>query len=212
MTSRGRPRNFDRTEALTAAMLLFWEKGYTATSMADLYRVMGISSPSLYAAFGSKEDLYLAAIEHYAQQIAPHIWQPLEAAPTAREAVEAWLIRSAETLTRDGFPPGCMVTLSGVASEGNDRLGEVVIRSRYQGLQLLTARLKRGVATGELPPETDVATLARLYVSLQQGMSLQARDGAGSKVLKQVARLAMHLWPETASQEECRTFPENLRA
>uniref|UniRef100_UPI00057C2E1B TetR/AcrR family transcriptional regulator n=1 Tax=Enterobacter sp. Bisph1 TaxID=1274399 RepID=UPI00057C2E1B len=131
--SRGRPREFDRTDALNKAMKLFWQKGYTATSMSDLYEAMGIKSPSLYAAFGSKEDLYDEVLRHYEQCIAPAIWGDMQSEPSAKQAIAHWLERSAETLTRCDLPHGCMVTLSAVASEGHERLGERVRQLRIGG-------------------------------------------------------------------------------
>ncbi len=195
MAARGRPRSFDRQRALTAAMKIFWQKGYTATSMADLYRAMGINSPSLYAAFGSKEDLYLEAVAYYEKGIAPLLWSPLDNAPSAREAVRQWLKCSAQVLTRDDMPMGCMVTLSTVASEGNARLGQLVMRLRQQGIDKLAARLEQAVEDRELAPGIDTAALARMYVGIQQGISIQARDGAGFDTLDAVAEMAMALWP-----------------
>lgn len=163
--------------------------------MADLYAAMGINSPSLYAAFGSKEDLYLEAIAHYEHCIAPQVWSPLDTAPSAREAVRLWLKCSAKILTRETFPLGCMVTLSNVASEGNERLGAAVIRLRQQGITILSARLERAANEGELPAGIDTQALARLYVGIQHGLSIQARDGAGFAALDAVAEMAMALWP-----------------
>lgn len=195
MVVRGRPRSFDRRHALAAAMALFWQKGYTATSMADLYQAMGINSPSLYAAFGNKEDLYLEAVAYYEQSIAPQLWSPLDTAPSVREGVRQWLKCSAKVLTRDDAPLGCMVTLSTVASEGNPRLGEIVMRLRQKGIDKLAGRLEQGARMGELPAGIDTAALARMYAGIQQGLSIQARDGAGFEALDAVAEMAMALWP-----------------
>ena len=109
--SRGRPREFDRTEALNQAMKIFWQKGYTATSMNDLYEAMGIKSPSLYAAFGSKEELYEEVLLHYEQSVAPVIWGHMTTEPSPRQAVWLWLERSADMLTKTDMPHGRMVTL-----------------------------------------------------------------------------------------------------
>lgn len=193
--SRGRPREFDRTDALNKAMKLFWQKGYTATSMNDLYATMGIKSPSLYAAFGSKEDLYDEVLQHYEQCVAPLIWGDMDTEPSPKNAVARWLERSADTLTRCDLPHGCMVTLSSVASEGHDRLGERVRNLRLAGIGMLRTRLTEALAKGELPPETDIEALTRLYISIQQGMSIQARDGASRETLLGIARMAMALWP-----------------
>lgn len=193
--SRGRPREFDRTEALNQAMKIFWQKGYTATSMNDLYEAMGIKSPSLYAAFGSKEDLYEEVLLHYEQSVAPRIWGHMTSEPSPREAVWLWLERSADMLTQTEMPHGCMVTLSAVGSEGNDRLGQLVRRMRAAGFSLLKTRLEQAQKQGDLPGSVDVEALTRLYVSIQQGMSIQARDGASREILLSIARSAMALWP-----------------
>lgn len=194
--SRGRPRTFDREDALNSAMKLFWRKGYTATSMSDLYEVMGINSPSLYAAFGSKEALYEEVLAHYEKRIAPLIWSAMLAEPDPHEAVWLWLKNSAEALTRCDLPHGCMVTLSAVASEGHERLGALVLHLRQRGTALLRARLVQAVEQNRLPAGTDLDALAGLYVSIQQGMSVQARDGASREELLAVARMAMSLWPQ----------------
>jgi len=193
--SRGRPRQFDRTEALDQAMKIFWQKGYTATSMNDLYEAMGIKSPSLYAAFGSKEDLYEEVLLHYEQSVAPVIWGHMTTEPSPRQAVWLWLERSAEMLTQQDMPHGCMVTLSAVGSEGNDRLGQLVRRLRSAGNALLKARLQQAQRQGDLPASVDIDALTCLYISIQQGMSIQARDGASREVLQGIARTAMVLWP-----------------
>lgn len=193
--SRGRPREFDRTEALNQAMKIFWQKGYTATSMNDLYEAMGIKSPSLYAAFGSKEDLYEEVLLHYEQSVAPVIWGHMTSEPLPRQAVWLWLERSADMLTQTDMPHGCMVTLSAVGSEGNDRLGQLVRRMRAAGNSLLKARLEEAQKRGDLPASVDVEALMHLYISIQQGMSIQARDGASRETLLSIARSAMVLWP-----------------
>src|SRR6202034_3270629 len=108
----GRPREFDRDAALQAAMLLFWRKGFAATSMNDLCDAMGVRSPSLYAAFGSKEALYLEAIEHYVEIFGPPVWDKLAEGATARAGVETLLLAATESLPKSGtIPAGCMATL-----------------------------------------------------------------------------------------------------
>lgn len=194
-SSRGRPRSFDRTAALSAATRVFWQKGFTASSMTDLCKAMGIGSPSLYAAFGSKEQLYAEALRHYGTMGTPLLRDALESAPTAKEGVEAFLRISARVLTSPEKPLGCMVVLSSVASEGVTGLADIVVAGRKKSLGLVTARLQRGIKEGDLSPKTDVKTLARYFVTLQQGMSIQARDGATASELDRVATTAMLAWP-----------------
>jgi AcrR family transcriptional regulator len=190
---RGRPRAFSRDAALAQATRLFWEKGYKATSIADLTAAMGIGAPSLYAAFGSKEALFSAALEHYRATYDEMGWGGFRAAPTAREAVAALLLDSAASLTGSlcDMPRGCMVTLSMVGDEGHAELGEVVRAARLGGLERLKARLDQGVADGELPAGTDVHALARFVQTIQSGMSILARDGASREELEAVAQVAM---------------------
>src|SRR6185312_14792430 len=111
----GRPREFDRDAALEAAMLLFWRKGFAATSMNDLCDAMGVRSPSLYAAFGGKEQLYLEAMEHYVQTQGTRVWDGLAEGATARAGIENMLIAGAENLPKSrATPGGCMATLAAV--------------------------------------------------------------------------------------------------
>lgn len=198
---RGRPRAFDRAAALAQATRLFWQKGYEATSIADLTQAMGIGSPSLYAAFGSKEALYAEALRHYADTYGVHAWGRFQSAGTAREAIAGLLLDSAAALTAPcgGHPTGCMVALSTVASEGHAELGELVRASRSDTLRRLEERLGTAVANGELPASADVHGLARFVQTVQCGMSILARDGASAAELEAVARIAMTAWDDRAS-------------
>jgi AcrR family transcriptional regulator len=192
----GRPREFDRAAALDAAMLVFWRKGFAAASMNDLCDAMGIRSPSLYAAFGSKEALYLEAIEHYVGTIGPPLWGKLAEPTTARASVENLLLAAAEGLPEsEVMPAGCMVTLAAVGDEWPAPIVEVVRKVRTIMLSRLRARLDAAIAERELSPSTDVDGLSRFYLGVYQGMAIQARDGATSAELKGIAATAMAAWP-----------------
>lgn len=195
--SRGRPRAFDREAALAQAMRLFWSKGFEATSITDLTRAMGIGSPSLYAAFGSKEALYAEALRRYCDTNEHYVWANFFAAGTAREAVRALLMDSAAALTGciADTPRGCMVTLSSVGSEGHPDLGRLVREARGVMLDRLTTRLHQAIDAGELPDTTDVHGFARYVQTIQNGMSILARDGASREELEAVAQTAMGRWP-----------------
>jgi len=192
----GRPREFDRDAALEAAMLLFWRKGFEAASMHDLCEAMGVRSPSLYAAFESKEALYLAAFEHYVATEGRAVWDKLGDGATARAGVESLLIGTAETLPKTRTAPaGCMVALGAVSDEWPATITRVVRKVRQELLDNFRERLTAAVASGELPDETDVEALSRFYLSVVQGMAIQAKDGATADELRGAANAAMAAWP-----------------
>lgn len=204
MAERGRPRSFDRQAALERAMELFWERGYQAAAMSDLTEAMGINSPSLYAAFGSKEELYREAVQHFAATESDDILAPLLNAPTARAAIEGYLMASAKTFTRPGRPPGCMVVLSAVNAIGvGDETNRILREMRAGSVSMIEERLRRAIAEAELPASLDPHPIASYYVTVQQGMSIQARDGASRQMLEMIVQGAMAAWdaltlPETA--------------
>ena len=200
---RGRPRVFDRETALAQATRVFWLKGYEATSMADLMEAMGIGSPSLYAAFGSKEALYAEALRHYNDSYEGLTWSRFFSAGTAREAVNALLLDSAAALTGcvADNPRGCMVALSSVGSEGHQKLGDLVRSARAVTLARLKARLRQAVKDGEVPASVDLHALARFMQTVQNGMSILARDGADRAELEAVAHVAMEGWDARVLQK-----------
>lgn len=193
---RGRPRAFDRDEALGLATRLFWLKGYEGTSIVDLTDAIGIEAPSLYAAFGSKKELYAAALRNYGDNYQGFVWDNLRAAATARDAAMAYLMDSAAALTGSvaDFPRGCMATLSSVGGAGHPELGDLVRAARASVFDRLKARFDRAVTEGDLAESVDVASLARFVQNVQFGMSILARDGARRADLEPVARIAMLGW------------------
>ncbi|WP_454856424.1 TetR/AcrR family transcriptional regulator [Rhizobium binxianense] len=200
---RGRPRAFDREAALAQATRLFWIKGFEATSIADLTEAMNIGAPSLYAAFGSKEALYAEALRHYRENNEPLVWSGFFSAATAREAVMSFLMDSAAALTGclADIPRGCMVALSSVGSEGHAELGELVRTARAVTFDRLEARLGQAVTKGEIPASTDIRALARFVQTVQNGMSILARDGASRTELEGVAEVAMLGWDARTARQ-----------
>lgn len=203
---RGRPRNFDRLAALDQATRLFWSKGYEATSISDLCKTMGIGSPSLYAAFGSKEALYAEALDYYLSTWSHLVWGRFAAASSARDATAALLLDSAAALTgcSAAIPRGCMMTLSTVGSEGHDGLGEVVRSGRHATARRVHERLEQSRSKGELPQSVDTWALARFVQAVQSGMSILARDGAGREELEMVAEIAMLGWDVRVTEPQGR--------
>jgi len=195
----GRPREFDRDAALEAAMLLFWRKGFASTSMTDLCEAMKVRSPSLYAAFGSKEALYLEAIEHYVQVQGPPIWDHLAQGATARDSVKGMLNAAAENLPKSRtVPAGCMAAIAAISDEWPNGIARVARKIRLDMLNNLRSRLETAIANGELSATIDADVWSRYYLSVFQGMAVQARDGSTSDELKGVVAAAMAAWPSKA--------------
>ncbi|KRC69296.1 HTH-type transcriptional repressor ComR [compost metagenome] len=195
MAERGRPRSFDRAQALQKAMEVFWSKGYEGASLTDLTVAMGINSPSLYGAFGSKESLFREAVELYRDTEGGSARRALLAGPSARDAIQAMLLASAERFTAPGAPPGCMIVLGAPAGSVNHAsVGDFLGDHRREMQSRILARLHAGASQGELPAGADLKSLAAFYATVLHGMSIQARDGATRKTLQAVARQAMCAW------------------
>lgn len=193
---RGRPREFDREAALGRALELFWRRGYEATSLGELTEAMGVTPPSLYAAFGNKEGLFLEAMELYQRRYGASGVRALAEEPTARGAVGRLLLDAAGAFTMPDTPRGCFVILAATNCTAASADVEAALRDRRRaGERAIGERLARAAAEGELPCGVDVAALAKHYATVLQGMSVQARDGASRSELEAVARLAMRAWP-----------------
>jgi AcrR family transcriptional regulator len=195
MVERGRPRGFDKQAALAKAMEVFWSKGFDGASMAELTSAMGIAAPSLYAAFGSKEDLFREALALYGETEGYEIWDAVTNGATAYESVEGFLMQTARIFTRPGKPTGCLIVLSALhATESCATVRRELIRMRKKNVEDLTGRLKKAIDAKEIAEGVDVKAVAEYYVTVQQGMSIQARDGASRKTLESIARAAMASW------------------
>lgn len=179
----GRPRSFDRDAALAAAVEQFWREGYDATSVATLTAAMGVSPPSLYAAFGDKHRLFEEASATYFRRTCEGLDRAM-ALPTAREAVARMLDDTARAHTDVATPAGClMLTEPRLAGQREE------VRRR------LVDRLDRGVRDGDLAPGTPTDDLAAFLVSVLRGMSGTARDGGSHDDLLAIARTAMAAFP-----------------
>ncbi len=191
----GRPRSFDMTHALDGAMDVFWRKGYEGASLVDLTTAMGINSPSLYAAFGSKEGLFRAVLDHYDKTRAGFLNHVLEA-DTAREAAERFLFGLVDKATSPESPPGCLLIQSGVTCGGeSSTLPEEIARHRAGAKLALRERFECAKSEKDLPKDTDAAALARYLMAVSNGMCVHAAAGASRKELQQTAEFALAAWP-----------------
>ena len=193
---RGRPRVLNRETGLEVAANLFWERGYEGTSIADLTAAMGITPPSLYATFGSKEELFRMALNHSISQQNSQRLQLLDAKRPVYETLKLFLYDIAEGDTQPDKPRGCIVSTAVLQhSEENASVARTTAALREASMQVLKSRFDRAVREGELPEGTDTDTLARFYGAVIQGMSAQACDGACTIRLKALVDIALNAWP-----------------
>jgi AcrR family transcriptional regulator len=191
----GRPRAFDKDQALDQALHVFWEKGYEGTSIADLTAVMGINPPSLYAAFGNKEALFKKALERYEAKRDAFFAEAF-AAPTAREAMTRLLEGTAELLSDKRTPQGCLMVQGALCGgDACESVKQDLASRRQAGEVLIRERLKRAKREDDLPEDADPAALASYVATVMQGMAVQAAGGATAKQLREIARLALRAWP-----------------
>lgn len=190
---RGRPRTFEQEKALDQAMRLFWNRGYEGTSMADLTSAMQLSPSSLYATFGDKESLYKAAVNQYLAGPGSYMGRALARPGRARDVFAQMLEEAARELSDASQPAGCMVAL-GATHCAPQSLGvqEFLRDKRAQSLRLLAER----IAADPLPAGFRAEELANFVMAVLQGMSVQARDGAGEAELLSLGRLTLKGWPE----------------
>lgn len=176
-------------------MLLFWRHGYEATALSDLTAAMGVTSPSIYTAFGDKRRLFLEAVGLYLSGPATPE-RLIDDAPTAQDAARALLEAAATGFTGEDTPPGCLLASAAIScsAEAADVQNELAaIRRRIEAR--LAAKVTAAINAGRIPAEADADGLAGHVMAVIQGMSTLARDGATREKLMRVAAVAMKAWP-----------------
>jgi AcrR family transcriptional regulator len=195
----GRPREFDLDQALENALHVFWEKGYEGASMADLTEAMGITKPSLYAAFGNKEELFRKALDSYVEGPAGYTKQALEQ-PTARAVVEHLLYSEVDAVTDPECPAGCL-SINGALTcgEAAESIKQELRIHRARFESDLRERLERAKSDGDLPGTADPAALARYIATIAQGLAVQAVGGTTRDELKKTVEMVLMTWPPVAA-------------
>lgn len=222
MAQMGRPRTFDREQAVEQAMHLFWQHGYDATSLAQLKAGLGggISAPSFYAAFGSKEALFDECVQRYLTtyaQVTECLW---DESLQPRQAVETALRQSVRMQCEDGHPKGCMVALGVMSapSPENARVADGLTQSRLRTRAGIVACVERAVRMGQLPDTINPAVMAAVFDSFLQGVSILARDNVPHATLDAALSQLLLTWdvaastvppvrPDTAPRNPCLSTP-----
>jgi AcrR family transcriptional regulator len=187
----GRPIGFDKDAALEAAMLLFWQRGYEGTSMADLTQAMGLNPSSIYAAFGDKHALFQLAVKRYMEMRAQYAGKALEE-PSLEKVVRALFDNTVAFLTTPGHPPTCMTLAGSVgcsldASPARDIMTEI----RKQNEVAMRERFLQARKSGELSKDVNVDDYTRYLSSILAGLSIQAANGSTKAELKRTANMAL---------------------
>ena len=193
--TKGRPREFDLDDALAAALRVFWSKGYEGASLTDLTEAMGITRPSLYAAFGNKEALFRKALDLYEQEKLAYMRAALEA-PTAKGVAERLLRGALASQCSDCEPKGCLGVISSVAcGEEAEAIREEVIKRRQSSRKALIERFEQARREGDLPADADIDGLTGYIFAVMQGMAVQAGAGAPREALERVLETSLMMWP-----------------
>lgn len=191
----GRPRSFDPDKALDKALRVFWRRGYEGASLPELTKAMGINRPSMYAAFGNKEQLFKKVVDRYCEEPTAHLEECL-AAPTIREVAERLIRGTAERLASPKNPRGCLILQGALAcGKESDAIRRDLTARRAERELAIRERFALAAKKGELPKGVDPDDLARYVSTVMQGLAVQATSGASGEELMGIAEVALRNWP-----------------
>ncbi|MDM7849611.1 TetR/AcrR family transcriptional regulator [Pseudochrobactrum kiredjianiae] len=196
MALRGRPRSFDREVALDSVMKVFWEKGYECAQINDFTAAIGITPPSFYAAFGSKEQAFREAVDYYTATIGGAPLVALDQAVTIQQGIRAMLETHADK-TYACPAGGCMVSVSSIQCKPeNKQVKEFLKTIRQDSFDRIYARCERAIKDGDLPEGTDLTQMAEFYHAMLQSLSYEARDGGSREAVQSIIEMAMRAMPK----------------
>ena len=192
---RGRPSNFDHEEALEKALQVFWAHGYEGTSMAELTEALGINKPSIYAAFGNKEELFRKALARYTSGPAAFVREAMKE-PTVRQVVEKFLLLAVDFFSDRSTPNGCMIVQAALTGgQGSSEIQQELIAYRKNFETSFRERFDLAKEQGDLPQHVNTKQLAKYIATIHQGMSVQATSGATREELSAIVEMALKNWP-----------------
>jgi TetR/AcrR family transcriptional regulator, transcriptional repressor for nem operon len=190
-----RPKEFDTAKVLERAMLQFWAHGYEATSIEDLVEVTGIKRGSIYAAFGDKEGLFLAALDRYSETVASSMVTELTESDPERAIkwVLESIVRSATRARK--HPPGCLLTNTALECSMNGDLISGNVQRNFKRIEsAMYTAVRRAQSAGSLAPTRDAKRLARFFFGVVQGLNVMNKAGTSPEVLKDMAKVALNVW------------------
>lgn len=192
---RGRPTNFDHEEALEKALQVFWTRGYEGASMSELTEALGINKPSIYAAFGNKEELFRKTLARYTSGPAAFVKEAMKE-PTARQVVEKFLLRAVDFFSDRSTPNGCMIVQAALTGgQGSSMIQQELIAYRKNLEASFNERFELAKSQGDLPQQVNTKQLAKYIATIHQGMSVQATSGATREDLLAIVEIALKSWP-----------------
>jgi AcrR family transcriptional regulator len=192
---RGRPSAFDYDEVLEKALNVFWSRGYEGSSMAELTEAMGINRPSIYAAYGNKEELFSKALGRYMAGPVAYVAEAMNES-TAKQVAERFLTKSAEFLSNESNPRGCMIAIGTLFSgEGSEQVQRELISYRQGYEKAFRERFDLAKSHSDLPQSVNTAALAKYIATVHQGMSVQSASGANKEELLAIVQQALNNWP-----------------
>ncbi|MXP25612.1 TetR family transcriptional regulator [Altererythrobacter indicus] len=194
LVTRGRPREFDCHDALSAALSVFWRKGYEGASLTDLTAAMGITRPSLYAAFGNKESLFKQALDLYEKEKLAYVDCALQA-KTGRSVAEKLLTGSLEISSQADAPRGCMRVMSAVSCSGHSSIKDHIAERGLVPKGKLVARFQKAIDDGDFTQPVQAEGVTNYLLAVLQGMSVQASGGASIEELQKIVDYTLQMWP-----------------
>lgn len=196
--SRGRPKVFDRAEMMDKAMMLFWQHGYEATSLAELAEATGAKAPTLYAEFTNKEGLFMAVLDRYmARFIAKHQATLFCDEKSVTQALRDYFTAVVGCFTRSDTPAGCfLINTSATVSSSAEPIVETIREKHASQEQTLLTFLQQRQLRGEIPSHSDLPVIAHFLMCIVQGMAVSAREGATREKLMEIIDTTLRLWPE----------------
>lgn len=176
-------------------MMAFWRQGYQSTSLDDLTDAMGITRPTLYAAFVGKEQLFLQAIDRYRQRFSARMGAALDEDLDTKSAIALMLQRAVEVFTDSSLPRGCLIVNSTLECCGRSDLLERKLAECHALTEAaIYERLRQGQLQGEVAAEVDIRSLAQFYNAAIQGMAVLAKVQVNPVMIRNIAETAMRAW------------------